>query len=70
MWWIIYRSYLLDNKKKATVNPVNKIGNKCFQYAVIVALNCEKIKGHPERTTKIKLSINKYKWKWKGFNAF
>ena len=29
--------------KKATINPINKIYNKCFQYAVTIALNHEKI---------------------------
>ena len=29
--------------KKATTNPINKKYNKCFQYAVTVALNHEKI---------------------------
>ena len=27
--------------KKATINPINKKDNKCFQYAVAVALNYE-----------------------------
>ena len=30
--------------KKATINPINKKYNKCFQYAVTVALNHEKLK--------------------------
>ena len=34
--------------KKATINPQNK-KDKCFQYALTVALNHEKIKDHPER---------------------
>ena len=42
--------------------PTNKKYNKCFQYAITVALNHEKIKGHPERITKIKPFINKYCW--------
>ena len=29
---------------KATINPINKIDNKCFQYAVAVPLNHEKIR--------------------------
>ena len=28
--------------KKATINPQNKTDNKCFQYALTVALNHEK----------------------------
>ena len=46
--------------KKATINPTNKKDNKCFQYAVTVALNYEKIGKHTERITKIKPFINKY----------
>ena len=30
--------------KKSTINPINKKNNKCFQYAIIVALNHEEIK--------------------------
>ena len=37
--------------------------DKCFQYAVTVALNHEKIKWNPERFSKIKPFINKYNWK-------
>ena len=33
--------------KKATINPQNKKDDRCFQYAVIVALNHEQIKDHP-----------------------
>ena len=40
--------------KKVTINPKNKRDNKCFQYALTVALNHEKIKDHPERISKIK----------------
>ena len=48
--------------KKATINPTNKKDNKCFQYAITVALNQEVIGKNPERTTKIKPFINKYNW--------
>ena len=48
--------------KKATINLINKKDNKCFQYAVTVALNHEEIGKNPERITKIKPFINKYKW--------
>ena len=30
--------------KEATINPINKKDNKCFQYAVAVVLNHEEIK--------------------------
>ena len=38
--------------KKVTINPINKKHNKCFQYAVTIALNQQKkkkkIEKHPE----------------------
>ena len=40
--------------------------NKCFQYAVTLALNIDnidKINDHPERISKIKPFIEKYNWK-------
>ena len=48
--------------KKSTVNQKNN-DNKCFQYAVTLALNIEKINDHPERISKIKPFIEKYNWK-------
>ena len=49
-------------KKKATINPKNN-GDKCFQYAVTVALNHEQIKSHPERISNIKPFIDQNNWK-------
>ena len=46
---------------KKKLNPINK-KDKCFQYAVAVALNHDEIGKHAERITKIKPFINKYKW--------
>ena len=48
--------------KKATINLENNDDN-CFQYALIVALNYQNIKSHPERISKIKPFINQYDWK-------
>ena len=48
--------------KKATINPKNK-DEKCFQYALTVALNYEQIKDHAERISKIKPFIDQYNWK-------
>ena len=45
--------------KKATINPINKKDNKCFQYAVTIALNHEEINKDPQRITKIKPFIYK-----------
>ena len=44
-----------------------KKDNKCFQYAVTVAFNHEEIGKNPERITKIKPFINKYKWEGINF---
>ena len=44
--------------KKITINPKNN-DDKCFEYAVTVALNHEQIKRHTERISNIKpLLIN------------
>ena len=48
--------------KKSTVNQKNN-DNKCFQYAVTLALNIDKINDHPERISKVKPFIEKYNWK-------
>ena len=46
--------------KKASINPINKKDNRCFQHVVTVALNHEEIKKDTQRITKIKSFINKY----------
>ena len=48
--------------KKATINPKNK-DDKCFQYALTVALNYEQIEKDPHRISKIKPFIDQYNWK-------
>ena len=47
---------LLKNKK-ATINLKNN-NDKCFQYALTVALNYQNIKKDPQRISKIKTFIN------------
>ena len=47
--------------KKSTINPKNN-DYKCFQYAVTVALNHDKINKHPQRVSKIKPFIGQYNW--------
>ena len=54
--------------KKATINPKNK-DDKCFQYALTVALNYEKIKKDPQRISKIKPFIDQYDWKEIDFSS-
>ena len=45
--------------KKSTINPKNN-DDKCFQYAVTLVLNLDKIKKDPQRVSKIKPFIEKY----------
>ena len=47
--------------KKSTINPKNN-DDKCFHYAVTLALNLDKIKKDPQRVSKIKPFIEKYNW--------
>ena len=64
--------------KKSTINPKNN-DDKCFQYAVTLALNLDKIKKDPQRISKIKPFIEKYYWEdinflstskdWKKFES-
>ena len=53
--------------KKAAINLINRKNNKCFQYAVTVALNHEETRKHAERITTIKPFIDKYKWEGINF---
>ena len=48
--------------KKSTINPKND-DYKCFQYAVTLALNLDRINSHSKRTSKIKPFIEQYNWK-------
>ena len=45
--------------KKATINPKNN-DDKCFEYALTVALNYKQIKSHVERISNIKPFIDQY----------
>ena len=47
--------------KKTTINLKNN-DDKYFQYALTVALNCEKIKKYPQRILKIKPFLDQYTW--------
>ena len=48
--------------KKATINSINKKDNKCFEYAVTVALNYEEIRKDLQKIAKVKPFISKYNW--------
>ena len=43
--------------KKCTINPQNKNGNNCFQYALTLAFNYDKINNHPEILSKLHPSL-------------
>ena len=48
--------------KKSTINSKNN-DYKCFQYAVTIALNRDKVNKHLQRVSKIKPFVNQYNWK-------
>ena len=48
--------------KKSTINTKNN-DDKCFQYAVTLALNLDNINKHPQRISIIKPFIDQYNWK-------
>ena len=52
--------------EKSTINPKNN-DYKCFQYAVTLALNLDKIKKDRQRISKIKPFIEQYNWKYIDF---
>ena len=54
--------------KKSTINPQNN-DRKCFQNAITLALNLDKIKKHSQRISKIKPFIDQYNWKDTDFPA-
>ena len=54
--------------KKSTINPKNN-DHKCFQYAVTLALNYDKIDRNPQRISKIKPFIEEYNWKDTDFTS-
>ena len=49
-------------KNKKAINPKND-DDKCFQYAISVALNHQNIKKDPQRISKIMPYIYQYSWK-------
>ena len=55
--------------KKATINPKNK-DDKCFQYALTVALNYGQTIKIPQRISNIKIFIDKYNWNEIDFPSY
>ena len=56
--------------KKATINPINN-DDKCFQYAITIALNYQKKKKkkEPQKISKVKPFIDQQNWKEKDFSS-
>ena len=52
----------MDEIQKATINIINKNGNKCFHNAATVALDHKDIITNSERILKIKPFICTYNW--------
>ena len=58
-----YKFHRINPNRGGSINPINKIDNTWFQYAVAVVINHEVIGKNPERITKIKPFINTCNWK-------
>ena len=48
--------------KKCTINPKNIKDNRCYLYAIVIALSFNKIPNHPERISNITPFIPNYNW--------
>ena len=48
--------------KKCTINPKNTKDNRCYLYAIVIALNYSKIANHPERISNLIPFIPNYNW--------
>ena len=55
--------------KKATINPKNTKCNCSFAYSIIVALNHQNIKNHPERIVNFIPFVDQYDWSGIDFPA-
>ena len=64
--YIDFPKWLKD--KKSTINPINN-DYKCFQYAVTLALDLDKIRKSPQRISKIKPFVDQYNWKDIDFSS-
>ena len=48
--------------KKCTINPNNIKDNRCYLYAIAIALNFDKIPNHPQRISNLIPFISNYNW--------
>ena len=55
--------------KKCTINPKNIKDNRCYLYAIVIALNYHKTPNHPERISNLIPFISNYNWDNVNFPA-
>ena len=55
--------------KKATINPINKNNNKCFQYSAALALYYKEIGKDSGRIIKLKPFIDNYNWERMNYQS-
>ena len=55
--------------KKCTINPKNTKDDRCCLYAIVIALNYQKINSHPERISNLIPFIPNYTWDKVNFPA-
>ena len=55
--------------KKCTINPKNTKDNRCYLYAIVIALNYPKIASHSERISNLIPFIPNYNWSEINFPA-
>ena len=55
--------------KKCTINPQNDKDNRCYLYAIVLALNYHKISNHPERISNFIPFTPNYNWDEINFPA-
>ena len=48
--------------KKSTLDPKNTDDNRCFLYAIVIALNHQNIASNPQRIANLLPFIAKYSW--------
>ena len=58
----------MAKNKEETINPKNN-DDKCFQYVLTDALNCQNFKRDPQRISKIKSFTDFHNWKVVNFQS-
>ena len=66
-WYIPTLKWLLP--KKSTINTKNTKDNRCFLYAIVIALNYQNIANNPQRIINLIPFIANYNWDDRNFPA-